>query len=926
MRFFNDSKFKAGIAVLLVLAITVLAGCGAGANNAKTNANFVSAYDAENSDFQLHVDAADEIHDISDLLFGIFFEDINFAADGGLYAEKVANRSFEFTELAAGDQLYHWNVVNEAAAEVKVNDTANALNENNTNYLVLANGKNELAGIENTGFLEGMCIEKDAEYNFSVYAKAIDGYSGPVTVRLTVAKLDKNGNKTGESVAAEAKIDGITDQWEKYSLSLTSNVTAAFVEKGQRVTLQVLIENGSAAFDMVSLFPKDTYKGRENGMRNDLATLLEELQPKFLRFPGGCVIEGRDDDGDYSWKDSVGAGRDGQPLLFNGTYGDVAARKQGISIWTDINATDDPWPSFMSYGLGFFEYFQLAEDIGAVGVPVINAGLYCQSGADRGGPDLDSERFKEYVQDMLDLVEFCRGDASTTWGKVRAALGHEEPFALKYICIGNENWRDNYYVRYKAFLDAFNKAKAADPERYDGLELIYSAGPDDGISGIDYLASYEYAQAQLGNSTNAADFAGAIDHHYYNDPEWFYQNTDYYDEDNYKRNVNEMTDTLYGGAINVFLGEYASWSNTLNSALAEAAYMTGLERNGDIVRMATYAPLFSSVTARHWNPDLIWYNNQSSIGSINYYMQKLFSTNAGTKLLFSSIEGTQSNKVDLSGKVGLGTWFTTAEFDNVKIVDNVYGEVFAEDDFSAGGLDKAWEKVSDGDWTVADGKLSQNNVAPAYSELGSAIFFGDASWNNYTFTVDATKTGGDEAFFIPFLVNDSNNAYFWNIGGWGNTVSCLQKMENGAKSGQVEGTVKPFAAETGKTYQLKIVVDGTNIKCYIDDELYIDYETYSDRKYDAYQVVSTDESGDIIIKLVNVTDSEKTVAVDIAGAENIGGTAKVYQVAGNDMTDDNIFGQPEKCIMEEFEVSGFADQFNYTVPKYSATVIRITRG
>ena len=897
---------KVAVALLLALLITVLAGCGMGAN-----ANKVSAYNVDKADYTLNIDASNEVHDISDLLFGIFFEDINFAADGGLYAEMIANRSFEFTELAENDQLYHWSVVNNATAEVKVNDTANALNENNTNYLVLTNAADTLAGIENIGFMEGMSIVKDAEYNFSLYAKGLEGYTGPVTVCLLA---------NDSTVAAEAQIENITDKWEKYSLSLTSSVSAA-----DGVSLQVLIGNGSAAVDMISLFPKDTFKGRENGMRNDLATLLEELKPRFLRFPGGCVIEGYDDETDYSWKDSIGVGRNGLPLEFNGTYGDVAARKQGINIWTDINATDDPYPSFMTYGLGFFEYFQLAEDIGAVGVPVLNCGLYCQA---RGGQpvDIKSARFQQYVQDMLDLVEFCRGGASTTWGKVRASLGHEEPFELKYICVGNENWGEDYFVRYKAFLDAFNKAKAADSELYDGLELIYSSGTDDGTSGADYLASYEYAKNQLGNGDDASVFAGAVDQHYYNDPDWFFKNADYYDEDNYTRTVDTMTDTIYGGAINVFLGEYASWSNTLKSALAEAAYMTGLERNGDIVRMATYAPLFSSVTARHWAPDLIWFNNQASIGSINYYMQKLFATNAGSMLLGSTLEGAQAEKNDLSGKIGLGTWNTSAEFDNVKIVNNETGEVLGEDDFSADSLGNNWEKVSDGDWTVADGKLRQNNVSPEYSELGAALFFGDKNWTNYTFTVDATKTGGDEAFFIPFLVKDQNNGFFWNIGGWGNTVSCLQIMENGAKTGQVEGTTKSFAAETGKTYALKIVVDGTNVKCYIDDELYINYETYSASESEAYHVVSTDASGDIIVKLVNVTDSAKTFAVDIAGAENAGGSAKVYQVAGNDLTDDNIFGEPEKCTMEEFELSGFSNQFNYTVPKYSATVIRIPKG
>lgn len=911
------SQCKAVLAVVLAVLLICLCGCTQNPKNAKINT--VTDYDAEIADYKLSIDAANEIHDISDLLFGIFFEDINFAADGGLYAEKIANRSFEFTELAAGNQLYGWNTVGDAKADVKMNDTENCLNENNTNYVVLTNAGNKQAGIENVGFLDGISIEKDKDYNFSLYAKGIDNYSGPVTVRLMVKTQEKKD--TVETVAAEAQIDSITGEWEKYSLSFKSSVDA-----NEGVTLQVLIDNGTAAFDMVSLFPTDTYKGRENGMRNDLATMLEELRPKFLRFPGGCVIEGYDDESDYSWKDSVGVGSDGLPLKFNGTYGDVAARKQGINIWTDIKATDDKWPSFMSYGLGFYEYFQLAEDIGAVGVPVLNCGLYCQGRA--GVPvDMNSKRFAEYIQDMLDLVEFCRGDASTTWGKVRASLGHQEPFELKYICIGNENFGEDYFVRYKAFLDAFNTAKAENPDLYEGIELIYSSGGDDGLSGADYLSSYEYAKNQLGSSKAATDFAGAVDQHYYNEPEWFLKNADYYDENNYTRTVDSMTDTIYGGAINVFLGEYASLSNTFKSALSEAAYMTGLERNGDIVRMATYAPLFGSTTARHWAPNLIWFNNNSSIGSNSYYIQKLFSTNTGSKLLSSTLDGAAVEQKDISGKVGVGTWYTSAEFDNVKIINNDTGEILGEDDFSSGqkNFKKQWELVTDGEWSVADGKLRQATTEMEYSENGSVVYFGDDDWSNYTFTVEATKLDGQEGFLIPFGVESKETNYFWNLGGWNNTVSCLQEMNDGVKSGQLGGSVKPFEVETGKTYALKVVVKGTNVKCYIDDELYVDYNTASPAEAEAYQVVSTDESGDIIVKLVNVTDSARTFAVDISSAESIGSSATVYQVADDSLDSENILGEAEKCVMEEFTVSGFSNNFNYTVPKYSATVIRITK-
>lgn len=874
----------------------------------RPEANTVTAYDSAAADYSLTVDVEDEIHDISDLLFGIFFEDINFAADGGLYAEMVVNRSFEFTEIAAGDELYGWSAVNGASARAE-KGAQDALNENNPNYLVLSNSSNAPAGIENVGFLDGMAIEENAKYNFSVYAKGIDGYSGGVTVRLAVG---------GEAVA-EGKINALTADWQKYELELTAGKTDF-----ENTTLQVLINNGSAAFDMISLFPDDTFKGRENGMRKDLGEMLEELEPKFLRFPGGCVIEGYDYETLYNWKNSIGTGSDGLPLKFNGSYGDVAARKQGTNLWTNVAATDDPYPCFMSYGLGFYEYFQLAEDIGAVGVPVINCGIYCQMRG-RGPVDMNTDEFKQYVQDMHDLIEFCRGDENTTWGKVRVSLGHPEPFELKYICIGNEQEGEVYFERYQAFLDSFNEAKELNPELYNGIELIYSAGASDGTHGDNYIKSYEYAKEQLGDSDAAEDFAGATDQHYYNQPEWFLKNADYYDEDNYKRSVDEMTDTIYGGGIQVFLGEYAAKSNTLKAALAEAAYMTGLERNGDIVRMAAYAPLFGNLTATHWSPDLIWFNNHQVTGSISYYVQKLFSNNAGTKLLSSTLDGAKVEQQPLSGRIGIGTWYTSAEFDNVKIVSNETGRTLGSDRFSLPlNFWWNWENIYESnDFEIKNGKLVQTNTWMPYTETGMVAYFGCDEWSNYTYTVEATKLDGDEGFIIPFAVKDSQNCWFWNIGGWGNTVSCLQEIENGAKS-KIIDTVKPCTIETGKTYELKVVVSGTQVKCYIDDVLYVDFDTAHEAEAEAYHVVSTDENGDVIIKIVNVTETSRTFAVDL-GSANVSGTATVNQVAGDSLANDNILGAKEDCIMEEFTVGGFSDKFNYTVPAYSVTSIRLSK-
>ena len=868
--------------------------------------NTITAYDKSQSDYTLSIDAANRIHGISELLYGIFFEDINFAADGGVYAEKVINRSFEYGELATDDELHGWSQVGTADYSVTVGDAENGLNANNTNYLVISNTSGAPAGVQNKGFLEGMAIEKDVTYDFSVYAKAPDGYKGKVTVRLVA------GNET----AGEATFGGLTADWAKYEVKVTSSVTAT-----SDVYLQVLIDNGKVAFDMVSLMPP-TYNN--HGMRIDLVTKLAELEPAFLRFPGGCVIEGYDAQTAYNWKDSIGVGADGQPLEFNGTYGDIATRPLGINLWTDVAASEDPLPCYMSYGLGFYEYFVLAEDIGALGVPVLNCGLFCQMRG-KGPVAMDTPEFEQYLQDMEDLVEFCRGDETTTWGKVRVSLGHAEPFELKYICIGNENEGPDYYERYAAFLERFNEAKAENPELYEGLELIYSAGAAEATSGWNYYNSYVNAYEYVAeNGITIDEYAGAVDQHYYMTPDWFRKNTDYYDENNYVRNYENMTDTIYGGAIKVFVGEYAAKSNTLEAALAEAAYMTGLERNGDIVEMAAYAPLFGNLTATHWAPDLIWFNNNLSTGSINYYMQKLFSTNAGTELLGSELDGALIAPDDLTGMVGLGTWYTQAEFDNVKVTDNKTGEVLASDDFSGYNFWWNWHKVGEGKWKTSDGKVTQTVSAHDFNEHGATAYFGETEWSNYTYTFEATKKEGAEGFFVPFLVEDENNLFYWNIGGWDNTKSALQRVENGVKTGAINGTATDFTVEDGVTYQIKIVVDGTNIKGYIDGKLQFDYDAESKTNAEAYQVVSTDESGDIIIKLVNVTGSDRKFAIDIANAD-VASTATVYQVAGNSPADDNILGQEEVCKMTEFTVDGVTNQFNYTVPQYSATVIRISK-
>lgn len=875
----------------------------------RPEANTISPYSLEYSDYALSVDAGNELHDISELLFGIFFEDINFAADGGLYAEKVVNRSFEYGEQAKDDELHGWSAVGDAIYYIADTDS---LNKNNPHYVVIENTSSEPSGIANKGFLEGMAIEKE-EYDLSLYARG----NADITLRLVV----------GDEIAGETVITGITDEWAKYEASLTSEFSAH-----ENVFLQVLIGEGKAEIDMVSLFPAETYKG--HGMRKDLGEKLEALNPSFLRFPGGCVIEGWDKETMYDWKASLGVDKDTDlPLEFGGKYGDVATRTYGTNLWTNLSLTEDTLPCFMSYGLGFYEYFLLAEDLGAIGVPVINCGLYCQM---RGkGPvemyEDDGEtytaEFAQYLDDMHDLIEFCRGDVSSDWGKVRASLGHPEPFELKYVCIGNEQEGQVYFDRYEAFLEYYNEKKAEYPELYEGVELIYSSGADDATSGANYFASYEFAKDYMDKNgiTDVSDFAAATDHHYYNDPQWFLDNTNHYDEENYSRDIASMTDTHYGGGIKVFLGEYAAKSNRLEAALAEAAFMTGLERNGDIVEMAAYAPLFGNLTATHWAPDLIWFNNHLSTGSISYYVQKLFGNNVGDTLLSSTLEGAKLEPEDLKGKVGLGTWYTKAAFDNVKVTDNKTGFTLGADCFTLPtNFWWDWQQITPGDWHIRGGKLVQQATELAYNNYGACAFFGKEDWSNYTFTFEATKQEGAEGFYIPFLIEDENNMFFWNIGGWGNTKSAVQRVVNGNKSGEIPCTVTDFTVEDGRTYEIMIVVEGTRIKGYIDSVLQFDYETLGGTNANAYQVVSRDkETGDIIIKLVNVTDKDRVFAVNIANLGQVSTTATVNQVAGDSLDNDNILGAQEDCIMEEFTIEGISDSFNYTAPMYSVTAIRI---
>jgi alpha-L-arabinofuranosidase len=508
---------------------------------------------------------------IAPTMWGIFFEDINFGADGGLYAELVKNRSFEFLKPMMG-----WKEIRQGGRGKTL--VINLENEKPQNprfaRITVDSG---YYGLSNEGF-RGMGIQKGKQYNFSVLAR-----SGEGNVSMKVELVNTAGKKIGE-----AALTSFSNDWKKHAVSFTTTDTAV---KGR---LNVFFEGkGTIDADMISLFPQDTWKNRPNGLRADLVQMLADLKPGFVRFPGGCIVEGHELETRYQWKKTVGIPED---------------RELIINRWnTEFSHRSTP-DYFQSFGLGFYEYFQLSEDIGAEPLPILNCGMACQYNT---GEVAAMDQLDPYIQDALDLIEFANGAVTTKWGKLRVDMGHPEPFNLKYLGIGNEQWDEQYLERYREFEKVLQ-------QKHPEIVLVGSAGPSPDGSRFNY-AWKEFKQSK----------AGLVDEHYYQSPEWFFKNATRYD--NYDRK-----------GPKVFAGEYAAHSkdnkdaeskNTWISALAEAAFMTGLERNADIVQMASYAPLFAHVEAWQWRPDLIWFDNLRTVGTPNYYVQKLFANNKGTHVV-----------------------------------------------------------------------------------------------------------------------------------------------------------------------------------------------------------------------------------------------------------------------------------------------------
>ena len=523
---------------------------------------------------------------ISPDLIGVFFEDINYAADGGLYAELIQNRSFEYspTDKNGWNSFTGWEYMTQGFGYGALSvETASSVHPNNPHYAVLKIEEvgQEGIGLKNSGF-DGIPVKAGEKYDFSVFIAQPVGNSMPIQVKLV--------NKKGETLG-ETTFTTNSKNWKKYAATIT------VAQSQDSASLVILAKaKGKIAIDMVSLFPQNTFKNRTNGLRADLAQTIADLKPKFMRFPGGCLVHGDGVGNMYRWKNTIGP---------------VEQRVAQKNIWG----------YHQTAGLGYFEYFQFCEDMGAKPLPVVPAGVSCQNSGGTwriggtGQKGIQLNDMPDYIQEILDLIEWANGPVTSTWGAKRAEAGHPKPFQLEYVGIGNEDKiTPEFKERFKMIYDV---VKAKHPE----ITVIGTVGP--APEGEDFELGWKFA-----NKENVP----MVDEHYYMKPEWFLANQKRYDS--YDRSKSK-----------VYLGEYASWGNTLFNALAEAAYMTSLERNGDVVHLSSYAPLLAKAGHTQWNPDMIYFNNTTIYRTANYYVQQLFSCNQGESY-YKNIVTPVDNKAD----------------------------------------------------------------------------------------------------------------------------------------------------------------------------------------------------------------------------------------------------------------------------------------
>ena len=754
-------------------------------------------------------------------LYGIFFEDLNHAADGGLYAEMVQNRSFEF--CAVDNPSYHplmaWEKIEKKYSRMQwwIQDS-HPYSRRNPHYLVCEIFETGMgAGVRNTGFTPGMYLQKGEKYRFSCLA-ATDG-RGELPLRIVLENDEGRNLGQADIVVSNGTV------WNHYEAEITAQETTT------AGNLSIYIDAvGRLYLDMVSLFPEKTFMQQRNGLRADIATLLADLKPRFMRFPGGCLvhdgsINAEDRDSLYRWKNTIG-------------------------VLEERPARRNNWGYNQTLGLGYYEYFCFCEEIGAKPLPVLPAGY--DPHHQRKVP---FDQLDEWIQEALDLISFANDDASAQWGRIRCELGHPEPFGLEYIGIGNEEVGEGFFERYPYFHKAIK-------EKYPDIQIIASSGP--------FAAGGEYEKGWNCARRNHADL---VDEHYYMAPEWFLANHHRYDSFDEKD-------------PRVFLGEYASWGNTWYNALIEASYMTGMERNSEKVGLACYAPLLCNVNYINWKPDMIWFDNHQAYGTANYYVQKLFMNHQGDdriELEMTGIDDSVTMQDDPKGGFGLRTEpDTVVRYSQIMVEDIQNGTIWKDSEV----------------YFVGDNVEQYISADPDARVVTEDILLHTVESDHYIITVKGEMLYGRRGFMLQYGNRDEKNRYQWEIGGWQNMDSALTQDIAGRNSCLTQSS---FTVAADREYELKLEIEGRHLRAYIDGELIHEIHHAPVKIEPLYTAASIDrQSGDVIVKLVNVQKRPIDTVLHMEGIEQAKGTA--YIMSGFALKDENSFAEPLKVSPREEEI------------------------
>lgn len=798
--------------------------------------------------------------EVAPSMYGVFFEEINHAGDGGLYAELVKNRSFEELEMPAGyhavedvlypkkvhnhitgevrPERYRWTTepvpgwklkADESVAGMKMTKESPKFNSAPNNLKLSIKNADQPISLVNEGYW-GMGIKANENYRLRVIVRPSLSYNGKITAKI----ISEN-----DDVLASTIIDApLKNQWNDFEAVLVPTA------KDSKAKLALEFDGtGEVYLDYVSLFPENTFNNRPNGLRTDVAEMIAGLKPAFFRWPGGCVVEGITLDNRFEWKKSLG-----DPASRSGEY--------------------STWGYRCSYGFGYYEMLQYCEDINADAMFVCNVGLGCQY---RMADASTENQIQYYVDDCLDAIEYALGDVNTKWGALRAEHGHPAAFPLKYVEIGNENWGDEYDKRFDIFYNAI-KAK------YPDLVLISNHG----INGTGKIVKTDM-----------------IDPHWYVAPDFFFKNSGIFD--NHPR-----------GKYTVYVGEYACNNSVgggnMLAALSEAAFITGMERNGDLVTMASYAPLLENRNDRAWPVNLIWLDTDQTLGRSSYYVQKMSAENRPTYnvKLSKNLSGVQ--RKDLSaGYIGFGSYKTLVEFKDIRVSE---GDKIIE-------LDPANFVNEKGTWSFDNGILAQTSVEPGTSRILEGFYGGD-----FILELKARKTGGVEGFFIyAGVTEDKKSGYVFNIGGWGNSSTAVQLYTND-HIGSVDGISVPHSIAADQWYDIKIIGSAEKAELYMDGELILTYkpETIPLQFFaSGYDEVS----GEVIIKVVNAEEKPYSVKFNLSGANEVAKSGKIISLKANSLYDENSFEEPEKIYPQESEFNGFGNAFSYEFPAISYTVLRV---